>query len=67
VQETIRTGGSTAEIAALVGTHCWRELKAPVARLGAEVVPMPFARNLEQAAIPDEAAIGNAVRELMRA
>ncbi len=67
VQETIRTGGSTAEIAALVGTHCWRELKAPVARLGAEVVPMPFARNLERAAIPDEAAIARAVREMMRA
>ena len=66
-QETIRTGGSTAEIAAIVGSECWRELKAPVARLGTEVVPMPFARSLEKAAVPDEAAIVAALRELMAA
>ena len=65
VQETIRTGGSTAEIAALIGAQCWHELKAPVARLGTEVVPMPFARSLEKAAVPDEAAIVAAVRGLV--
>jgi pyruvate dehydrogenase E1 component beta subunit len=64
VQETIRSGGSTAEVAALIGAHCWRELKAPVGRLGTQVVPMPFARSLERAAVPDEAAITQALREL---
>jgi pyruvate dehydrogenase E1 component beta subunit len=64
VQETIRTGGSTAEVAALIGTGAWRELKAPVERLGTEVVPMPFARSLERAAVPDEAAITQALRHL---
>lgn len=67
VQETIRTGGSTAEIAALIGSKCWHALKAPVARLGAEVVPMPFASSLEHAAVPDEAGICGALRELMQA
>ena len=57
--------GSTAEIAALIGAQCWHELKAPVARLGTEVVPMPFARSLEKAAVPDEAAIVAALRGLM--
>lgn len=66
-QETIRSGGSTAEIAALVGSELWRELKAPVARLGSEAVPMPFARSLEKAAVPDETAIVAAVRALMKA
>lgn len=67
VQETIRTGGSTAEIAALIAGELGRELAAPVARLGTEVVPMPFARSLEKAAVPDEARIAAAVRGLMAA
>lgn len=65
VQETIRTGGSTGEIAALIGEQCWSELEAPVGRLGAASVPMPFARSLEKLAVPDEKAIADAVRRLM--
>jgi pyruvate dehydrogenase E1 component beta subunit len=65
VQETIRIGGSTGEVAALLGEQVWRELKAPVRRLGAEVVPMPFARALEKLAVPDVAAITHAARDLM--
>ncbi|MBI3156045.1 MAG: alpha-ketoacid dehydrogenase subunit beta [Burkholderiales bacterium] len=64
VQETIRGGGSTAEVAALIGARAWRELKAPVERLGAEAVPMPFARSLERAAVPDETAITRVLRHL---
>lgn len=65
VQETIRIGGSTGEIAALISEHAWRELKAPVRRLGTEVVPMPFARPLEKLAVPDEEAIAGVVRQLV--
>jgi acetoin:2,6-dichlorophenolindophenol oxidoreductase subunit beta len=63
VQESIRLGGSTGEIAALIGEHAFAELKAPVRRLGAAYVPMPFARSLEKLAVPDELAIATAVRE----
>lgn len=64
-QETVRLGGSTAEIAALIGEQAHRYLKAPVKRLGTAYVPMPFARSLEKIAVPDDAAIVAAVREMM--
>jgi pyruvate dehydrogenase E1 component beta subunit len=64
-QETVRLGGSTGEIAALVAERAHRDLKAPVKRLGTAYVPMPFARSLEKLAVPDDAAIAAAVRELM--
>jgi pyruvate dehydrogenase E1 component beta subunit len=67
VQETIRCGGSTGEIAALIGEQCWRDLKAPVGRLGAASVPMPFARSLEKLAVPDERTIADALRRLVAA
>jgi pyruvate dehydrogenase E1 component beta subunit len=64
-QETVRLGGSTGEIAALVAERAHRDLKAPVKRLGTAYVPMPFARSLEKLAVPDDGAIAAAVRELM--
>jgi pyruvate dehydrogenase E1 component beta subunit len=65
VQETIRTGGSTGEVAALIGEKAWRDLRAPVRRLGAEVVPMPFARGLEKLAVPEAGSIVDAARALL--
>jgi acetoin:2,6-dichlorophenolindophenol oxidoreductase subunit beta len=64
-QETVRLGGSTAEVAALIAERAMRDLKAPVKRLGTAYVPMPFARSLEKLAVPDDAAIAAAVRELV--
>jgi pyruvate dehydrogenase E1 component beta subunit len=64
VQQTIRSGGSTGEVAALIGEKAWRELHAPVRRLRAEVVPMPFARALEKLAVPEAGSIVDAVRAL---
>lgn len=65
VQETVCLGGSTAEIAALIAERAHKDLKAPVRRLGTSYVPMPFARSLEKLAVPDEAAIVAAVRQLV--
>lgn len=65
VQETVRFGGSTAEVAALIAEQSFRDLKAPVRRLGTAYVPVPFARSLEKAAVPDDAAIVAAARELV--
>ena len=41
-------------------------LDAPVARLAAVEVPVPYARHLEQAAIPQTDDVVTAVRELIR-
>lgn len=62
VQETVRLGGSTGEVAALIAEQAFRSLKAPVGRVGAAYAPIPFARSLEKLVIPDEAAIATAIR-----
>jgi pyruvate dehydrogenase E1 component beta subunit len=57
-------------IAANVATHlyeaCFDWLDAPIARVGCADVPMPYAKNLEQAALPQAATVAAAVRGLVR-
>ena len=45
--EAVRVGGFGAEIAAEIGEALWRELKAPVRRLGGPRSPVPYAESLE--------------------
>ena len=52
VDEGWRTGGLSAEIAAAIAETCFWTLDAPVARLAAAEVPIPYAKHLESAAIP---------------
>jgi len=52
VDEGWRTGGLSAEIAAAIAQTCFWTLDAPVARLAAAEVPIPYAKHLESAAIP---------------
>ena len=47
VHEAVRVGGFGAEIAAEIGEELWRELKAPVRRLGGPRSPVPYAESLE--------------------
>jgi pyruvate dehydrogenase E1 component beta subunit len=51
-EEGWRTVGVGAEIAARVQETLFHELDAPIQRVGAADVPTPYARNLEQAALP---------------
>ena len=44
--------GVNAEIAAFVGTHGFDHLDAPIMRVSGKDVPMPYAVNLERAALP---------------
>ena len=53
VEEAWRTGGFGAEVAAQIQEACFDSLDAPVARVGGEDVPQPYAISLEKAAIPD--------------
>jgi pyruvate dehydrogenase E1 component beta subunit len=53
-----------AEISAEITEHAFDYLDAPVKRVSGVDVPMPYAKNLEQLAIPDVAHIVAAVKEV---
>jgi pyruvate dehydrogenase E1 component beta subunit len=53
VEEGWAFAGIGAEIAALMMEHAFDHLDAPVARVTAEDVPLPYAANLEKLALPD--------------
>ena len=57
--------GSSAEIAATVAERCFHALRAPVQRVGGAHVPMPFAAELVEAAVPGADAVSSAVRRVM--
>ena len=62
VHEACRTGGLGAEIAASIGEAAFDWLDAPVARVAAPDVPMPYNDRLERALLPSPVAIAAAVR-----
>ncbi len=57
VDEGWRTVGLSAEIAATIAEDCFFTLDAPVGRLAAVEVPIPYPKHLEEAAIPQVADI----------
>ena len=61
VEEGWPTYGVSAEIAARISHACFDELDAPVERVGMAEVPLPYAKNLERAALPGEDRILGAV------
>jgi pyruvate dehydrogenase E1 component beta subunit len=65
VDEGWRTGSLAAELMALVAEQCFFELDAPPARLCSEEVPMPYAKHLEDAALPNVDRIVPAARALL--
>jgi pyruvate dehydrogenase E1 component beta subunit len=64
VDEGWRTGGLNAEIAAALTEQCFWYLDAPIGRLAGVEVPIPYARHLEMAAIPQVDDIVAAACEL---
>ncbi len=66
VHEDAVTGGVGAEIAATIANESFRDLDAPVRRVGAADVPVPFAPALEEAVLPDTERILAAMKELAR-
>ena len=65
VEDDWRFGGFAGEIAALIMERAFDELDAPVARVCGADVPMPYAKQLEQAALPSEQQIADAARGLL--
>jgi pyruvate dehydrogenase E1 component beta subunit len=67
VQEGVRTGGFVAEIAARIAeSGTFHALEAPVVRLCGLDVPMPYAPELEKAAVPQVPDIVAAARQLYK-
>ncbi|GAA2197415.1 alpha-ketoacid dehydrogenase subunit beta [Sinomonas flava] len=52
VDEAWRSGSLSAEIAARIGEKAFYDLDAPVGRVCGAEVPMPYAKHLEEAALP---------------
>ena len=63
--EAVVSFGAGAEVAARITEATFGLLQAPVVRVGAPPVPMPFSPPLEAAAIPDADRIAAAVRKTM--
>lgn len=65
VSEACRTGNLAAEIAMRIQEAAFDELDAPIVRVTAKDVPMPYSRELEQAALPQVADIIQAVQQIV--
>ena len=58
--------GVTAEIASVIATGAFYDLDAPVKRIGAMHVPIPFSPPLEDATIPTEKSVFEAARSMCK-
>jgi pyruvate dehydrogenase E1 component beta subunit len=67
VDEGWRSGSLSAEIAARIQERAFFELDGPVARVCSAEVPIPYARHLEQAALPQRESIVAAALALVDA
>jgi len=65
VDEGWRSGSISAEITARIVEQAFYDLDAPVARVCSAEVPMPYAKHLEDAALPQVPAIVASARRLV--
>ena len=64
VEEGPLTGGVAAELSAHIAEEAFDDLDLPVRRLAMADIPVPSARELEQAVMPNAAMIADAARDL---
>jgi pyruvate dehydrogenase E1 component beta subunit len=65
VDEEWRSGSFAAEVSARIMEQAFFDLDAPVQRVCSAEVPMPYAKHLEDAALPQAQTIVSAARELV--
>jgi pyruvate dehydrogenase E1 component beta subunit len=65
IDEGWRSGSLAAEVSARIMEGAFYELDAPVVRVCSAEVPIPYARHLEEAALPQVPQIVDAVRAMM--
>lgn len=66
VDEGWRTGSLAGEVAARIVEETFDTLEAPVARVCSAEVPIPYAKHLEDAALPQVGSIVSAARKIVR-
>ena len=66
VDESWRSYGVAAEISARIMEEGFDDLDAPVARVCSREVPMPYAKHMEDAALPQPARIVETVKSMLR-
>jgi pyruvate/2-oxoglutarate/acetoin dehydrogenase E1 component len=64
VDEGWRSGSISAEISARIMENAFYDLDAPVERICSVEVPMPYAKHLEDAALPQAETIVRTVRSM---
>lgn len=67
VDEGWRSGGIAAEIGARIMEQSFYELDAPVERICSAEVPIPYARHMEEAALPQAETIAATARRMVTA
>jgi pyruvate dehydrogenase E1 component beta subunit len=65
IDEGWRTGGLSGEVITRIMEEGMWDLDAPVARVCSEEVPIPYARHMEEASLPQPAKIVTAVHEVL--
>ena len=65
IDEAWRTGSFSAEISAQIIENAFDDLDAPVGRVCSAEVPMPYAKHLEEATLPQTAQIIAAAQEIV--
>ena len=65
VHEDILTGGFGGEVAAWAGEHCFGDLDAPVARVGAKDTHVAYEPGLEKVILPQVEGIAEAARRVL--
>ncbi len=65
VDEGWRSGSLAAEVMACIVEQCFFDLDAPVARVCSEEVPIPYAKHMEEAALPQVPKIVAAVKGVL--
>lgn len=66
VEESYRTYGVGAEVAARLYENCFDYVDAPIQRVAQKEVPLPYAGNLERYALPSVDDIIKAVKEALK-
>ncbi|WP_129597209.1 alpha-ketoacid dehydrogenase subunit beta [Anaerophilus nitritogenes] len=64
ITEEHKRGGYGGEISAMISEECFDDLDAPVVRVGALNVPMPYAPTLENVVIPNTQDIINGIKRM---
>lgn len=65
VHEAVKRGGYGGEIASIIAEEAFHSLRAPIKRLGGVAAPIPFNKELEAKAIPQQQDLIQAVEEIM--